>query len=204
MFVILRMEDLKVRKALVEVQDVCFLLLVLPASVHMVQEQSVPSSCVILVVVVCIRVKGTCAVAGHDLGLVLHEVVLIKVSDPLDGFVNLVCRLFPCESPVALSLPVLELGVEVLQHLDGRCRLDVQGRKDEIQALFFLPESFLSPGFALFLDLCQCLESVAGVGGRPDGLVALRAESHLAVSAFLAGVVCVDCACHVKVSLSLQ
>ena len=190
-FVILFLEDLNVREFFVEVQNVCLLGVVLPAGVHVVQEESIPSPCVVFVVVVCLRVKWSGAVSCHDLGLVFHEVMLVKVADPLDCSVDFVRGSLPCEPPVALCLFVLELGVEVLQELHAGSGGNVQGRQYEIQALLFLPESFLSPCFALFLDLCQCLESVAGVGGRPDGLVALRAKSHLAVSAFLAGVVCV-------------
>lgn len=57
MFVILLFKYPDVREALVEFQNVCLLVVVLPAAVHVVQEESVPSSCVVFVVVVCLRVK---------------------------------------------------------------------------------------------------------------------------------------------------
>ena len=108
-----------VREALVELQDSGFLFLVLPASVHVVEEAEVPASRVILVVVVCLDVEGFLAVLGHDLRLVCHEGVLVDVADPLDGSVDVVGCSLSGKSPVALSLSVLELRVEVFQELYG-------------------------------------------------------------------------------------
>lgn len=199
---VFRFEDADVRLVFVEFQDSGLLGFVLPASVHVVEEAEVPASCVVFVAVVCLDVEGFLAVLGHDLSLVYHEGVLVYVADPLDCSVDFVRCALACESPVALGLPVLELRVEVLQELHARCGRNVQGRQYEVQAFLFLPESCLESCFALFLDLRQRLESVAGVLGGADCLVALRAESHLAVSALLAGVLCVRCVCHVIPSLN--
>ena len=204
MFVILLFKYSDVREALVEFQNVCLLVVVLPASVHVVQEESVPSSCVVFVVVVRVDVKWSGAVCRHDLRLVRHEVVLVDVADPLDCSVDFVRRSLPCESPVCLGLPVLELGVEILQELHAGRGGNVKGRQYEVEPLLFLLKFCLKSGLALFLDLGQGLESVAGVLGGACHLVALRAVAHLAMPALLAGVSCVGRVCHVNYSPDLN